>query len=164
MLQRRWHFATLILGAALAVAFTALTVARMPSSSGAVLPTFPFRSAQVSAVLAKLPTPVGFTRGPCTQVPGNVDTACFGRSHPITLDTALMHRLARTFEATLDLPTHACERPHSYASAHAALAACDERATLDTQHLLIIVTSTGAGRAPRRVPAGAQVTVSDYGS
>ena len=136
----------------------------MPPSSGAVLPRFPFKSAQVSAVLAKLPTPAGFTRGGCGQVPGNVDTACLRRSHPIALDTALMDRLASTFGATLDLPTHGCEHPHSYAAAGSALAACDERATLDSQHLLVLVTTSGAGRALRRVAAGAQVTVTDYGS
>ena len=164
MLQRRWHVAMLGLGVALAVAFTALTVGRMPSSSGAVLPTFPFKSAQVSAVLAKLPTPAGFTRGRCAQVPGNVDTACFRSAHPIALHTALMDRLASTFGATLDLPTHGCEHPRSYEAAGTALAACDERATLDSQHLLVLVTTSRAGRVPHRVPAGAQVTVTDYGS
>jgi hypothetical protein len=153
----------LVLGAVLAVAFTVLTVGRMPSSSGAVLPIFPFSSAQVSAVLAKLPTPAGFTRGRCAQVAGNVDTACFRRPQPILLDTALLRRLASTFGATLDLPTHDCDRPHPFAIARGTLAACDERATLDAQHLLILVTTSGAV-APPRVPAGAQVTVTDYGS
>ena len=164
MLRRRWHVAMLVLGAALAVAFTTLTLGRMPSSSGAVLPTFPFRSAQVSAVLERLATPAGFTRGSCGQVPGNVDTACFRRSRPIALDRTLMNRLASTFGATLDLPTHGCEHPHSYAAAGSVLAACDERATLDSQHLLVLVTTSGAGPAPQGEPAGAQVTVTDYGS
>ena len=161
MLRRRWHVTALVIGAALAVAFTALTVGRMPASSGAILPTFPFRSAAVSAVLAKLPAPAGFRRGRCAQAPGNVDTACFTRSRPIVLDTALMDRLARTFGATLDLPRHGCRHPHPYAAGEGTLPACDERATLDSQHLLVLVT-TSAGAIESRTP-GAQVTVTDYG-
>lgn len=186
MLLRRRFVVALIAAVVVGTPLAVISLERRAPVAPSTSSVYPFKSAAVTALLAGLPTPTGFTRHACTQVVGNIDTTCFWRPRSVVPTPALMAALIERFGAKPDLTTSwiiggtpsQCHPAETLAIQDAraprlALGECHVVAKLGNQHLTIWLTSlvladatsmVGTSRSTPTFPGGSTVSVSDVGS
>lgn len=186
MLLRRRFFVALIAAVIVGTPLAVLSFERRSPTPPSTIPAYPFKSAAVTALLAKLPTPTGFARHACIQLPGDVDTTCFWRAHSVVPTPARMAGLMEAFGAKRDLrisrimggtPAQ-CHPAQILAVQDArtprlALVECHVVAKLGNQNLTIWLTSlvladatsmVGTSRSTPTLAGGSTISVSDAGS